>query len=112
MSAWTIDDLRRLDWKYTEEGIVVHQRTFRTAMELFGSGFVMGVVRNSDVKSIDGACVASPRGATDGPQPHRPGKLACKRHLILNRRGVPLALSVTGANRHDSMVVVAVQSSL
>jgi hypothetical protein len=52
MTAWTLDDLRRLDLKYAEEGIHVHQRPFRAAMELLGSNFVMGVGGNPEVKRI------------------------------------------------------------
>lgn len=52
MTAWTLDDLRRLDLKYAEEGIHVHQRPFRAAMELLGSNFVMGVGGNPEVKPI------------------------------------------------------------
>ncbi|WP_159876103.1 hypothetical protein [Aquitalea denitrificans] len=58
MSAWTLNDLRRLDRKYAEEGIVVHQRPFRAAMELLGSGFVMSAVGNPDVKRIMDAYAA------------------------------------------------------
>ncbi|WP_424948500.1 IS5 family transposase [Crenobacter luteus] len=53
---------------------------------------------------IDGASVASPPGGAEtGRNPTDRGKLGSKRHLIVDRRGVPLALSVTGANRHDSI---------
>ena len=52
MTAWTLDDLRRLDLKYAEEGVHVHQRPFRAAMELLGSNFVMGVGGNPEVKRI------------------------------------------------------------
>ncbi|WP_435382758.1 IS5 family transposase [Crenobacter oryzisoli] len=54
--------------------------------------------------SIDGASVASPGGQETGPNPTDRGKLGSKRHIIVDRRGIPLALSITGANRHDSMV--------
>ncbi|BCM04298.1 hypothetical protein MAFF301560_36850 (plasmid) [Ralstonia solanacearum] len=59
--------------------------------------------------SIDSATVASPPGASKqtGPNPTDRGKLDSKRHLAVDRRGVPLALSVTGANRHDSVVFEA-----
>ncbi|OLZ81771.1 transposase, partial [Chromobacterium violaceum] len=32
------------------------------------------------------------------------GKCGSKRHIIVDRRGLPLALCITGANRHDSIV--------
>ncbi|UXN00465.1 IS5 family transposase [Xanthomonas hortorum pv. pelargonii] len=53
--------------------------------------------------SLDAASVASP-GAPTGPNPTDRGKLGSKRHLIVDRNGVPLAVCVTGANRHDSVV--------
>lgn len=52
MTTWTIDDLRRLDLKYAEDGVHIHQRPFRAAMELLGSNFVMGVGGNPDVQRI------------------------------------------------------------
>nr|WP_115648355.1 IS5 family transposase [Chromobacterium violaceum] len=55
--------------------------------------------------SIDGASVAKPPGGQQtGPNPTDRGKLGSKRHIVVDRRGLPLALCVTGANRHDSMV--------
>ncbi|MCG8996165.1 IS5 family transposase [Laribacter hongkongensis] len=60
--------------------------------------------------SIDEASVASPPpgGARKpGPNPTDRGKSDSKRHIIVDRRSVPLALSVTGADRHDSMAFEA-----
>ncbi|MGB5786948.1 MAG: IS5 family transposase [Stenotrophomonas geniculata] len=55
--------------------------------------------------SLDAASVASPPGgAYTGPNPTDRGKLGSKRHLIVDRNGVPLAFCVIGANRHDSVV--------
>lgn len=45
-----------------------------------------------------------PGGAYAGPNPTDRGKLGSKRHLIVDRNGVPLAFCVTGANQHDSVV--------
>jgi transposase len=39
-----------------------------------------------------------------GPNPTDRGKPGTKRHLIVDRQGIPLATLLTGANRHDSMV--------
>lgn len=50
-------------------------------------------------------CFQPPGGEETGPNPTDRGKLGSKRHLIVDRRGLPLALDVTGANRHDSMVL-------
>ncbi|MCF1470114.1 hypothetical protein FS764_24950 [Agrobacterium vitis] len=68
MTAWTLDELRRLDLKYAEEGIHVHQRPFRAAMELLGSNFVMGVGGNPDVKRImDAYAAMMPEVTTSWP---------------------------------------------
>ena len=52
MPTWTLDDLRRLDMKFAEEGIHLHQRPFRAAMELLGNAFVMGPGGNPEVKRV------------------------------------------------------------
>ena len=39
-----------------------------------------------------------------GPNPTDRGKGGTKRHLITDRHGIPLAVRLTGANRHDSLV--------
>lgn len=39
-----------------------------------------------------------------GPNPTDRGKPGTKRHLIVDRQGIPLTSLLTGANRHDSMV--------
>ncbi len=54
--------------------------------------------------SIDGASVASPRGGQEtGPNPTDRSKLGSKRHVLTDAWGVPLAVLVSGADRHDSM---------
>ena len=58
MSTWIFDDLRRLDLKYAEEGVHVHQRPFRAAMELLGSNFVLGSGGNPEVRRIMDAYAA------------------------------------------------------
>ncbi|HCV70856.1 MAG TPA: hypothetical protein DHE23_03855 [Agrobacterium sp.] len=52
MSSWTLDDLRRLDLKYAEEGIHIHQRPFRAATEILGPTFVLGAAENPEVMRI------------------------------------------------------------
>jgi transposase len=39
-----------------------------------------------------------------GPNPTDRGKPGTKRHVVADRRGIPLAKLLTGANRHDSTV--------
>ena len=43
------------------------------------------------------------RGAETGPNPTDRGRPGTKRHLITDRRGIPLGFLLTGANVHDSM---------
>jgi IS5 family transposase len=38
-----------------------------------------------------------------GPNPTDRGKLGTKRHLVVDRQGIPLVVGVTAANRHDSI---------
>ncbi len=60
-------------------------------------------------KSIGGARASTlqacpaPGGQETGPNPTDRGKLGSKRHIIVDTQGIPLAITVTGANRHDSM---------
>jgi transposase len=39
-----------------------------------------------------------------GPNPTDRGKGGTKRHVVTDRRGIPLAARITGANRHESVV--------
>nr|WP_157463820.1 IS5 family transposase [Deinococcus pimensis] len=58
--------------------------------------------------SLDSASVrALKRGDLTGRNPTDRGKLGTKRHLIVDRHGLPLALLLTGANTHDSMMFEA-----
>ncbi len=45
------------------------------------------------------------RGDQTGPNPTDRAKSGCKRHVLTDRRGVPLALEITGANVHDKWLV-------
>ena len=44
-------------------------------------------------------------GAETGPNPTDRGKPDTKRHLVTDRQGTPLGLTLSGANRHDSMML-------
>ncbi|WP_407973045.1 IS5 family transposase [Burkholderia pyrrocinia] len=59
--------------------------------------------------SLGGASVSSPGGPGSRPQPDRSGKHGSKRHIAVDTHGIPLAVTVTGANRHDS---IAFESTL
>jgi hypothetical protein len=68
MTAWTLEDLRRLDLKYAEEDIHVHQRPFRAAMELLGSNFVIGVSGPPEINQImDAYAAMMPEVSTSWP---------------------------------------------
>jgi transposase len=43
------------------------------------------------------------RGEIIGPNPTDRGKPGSKRHLVVDRRGIPLAVMLSGANEHDSL---------
>ena len=52
---------------------------------------------------VDSCSVRAVFGETKtGPNPTDRAKRASKRHVICDGRGVPLAVRLTGANRHDS----------
>lgn len=45
-------------------------------------------------------------GEATGPNPTNRGKQGTKRHVVVERPGIPLAVLLTGANRHESQVLV------
>ncbi|MEV0123337.1 IS5 family transposase [Streptomyces sp. NPDC050703] len=55
--------------------------------------------------SIDSVSVRAAKGPLTGPNPADRGKSGSKVHLITDRNGVPLSLSlsISGANMHDSL---------
>lgn len=56
--------------------------------------------------SLDSASVPAPAGGeATGKDPTNRGKLGMKRHLVVDRQGVPLAVTISGANVHDSMAL-------
>jgi len=44
-------------------------------------------------------------GAEIGPNPTDRGKAGTKRHLVVDRRGTPLGVRLSPANRHDSLML-------
>jgi putative transposase len=60
-------------------------------------------------QAIDSKSVAAPLGGEKtGPNPTDRGKLGSKRHILVDGRGAPLALVVSGANAHDKTCALAV----
>ena len=55
---------------------------------------------------MDSSTVKAPFAqAAVGPAPTDRGKQGTKRSVLCDRRGLPLALSIERANRHDSKVL-------
>jgi transposase len=52
------------------------------------------------------------RGELTGPNPTDRAKRGTKYHLLVDRTGLPLNLAVSGANRHDSMLVEPILDSM
>ena len=44
-------------------------------------------------------------GALTGPNPVDRGKLGSKYHLLVDGRGIPLAVALSAANTHDSLLL-------
>lgn len=64
-------------------------------------------------QSIDGAMTKAPLGGgATGPNPTDRGKKGTKRHLLTETAGLPIGLTVTGANVHDIKQVEAVFDSI
>lgn len=58
-------------------------------------------------QAIDSAMTKAPLGGeATGKNPTDRGKSGTKRHVVCDQRGAPLALVVTGANRHDKRVAL------
>jgi len=56
---------------------------------------------------VDSASVPSPLGGQHtGPNPIDRGKLGCKHHLLVDQRGLPLVASMSGAQIHDSRMLI------
>ena len=54
--------------------------------------------------SLDSASVPAKRGARVGKNPTDRSKPGSKRHIVADRKGIPLAVVLTAANVHDSKV--------
>lgn len=57
-------------------------------------------------QAIDSKSCPAPLGGTDtGPSPTDRGKRGSKVHILVDERGAPLAVDLTGANQHDKWSV-------
>jgi len=60
-------------------------------------------------QAIDSKSVAAPLGGEQtGKNPTDRGKLGTKRHILVDGRGAPLAIVLSGANAHDKTCAIAV----
>ncbi|WP_091216539.1 IS5 family transposase [Geodermatophilus siccatus] len=55
--------------------------------------------------NLDSVSVRAKGGELTGPNPTDRGKAGSKYHLLVDAHGLPLNVLVSGANRHDSMLV-------
>jgi transposase len=55
--------------------------------------------------SLDSASVPPPGGEATGKDPTNRGKLGTKRHIVVDRNGVPLAVTISASNVHDSKML-------
>ncbi|TFL16195.1 IS5 family transposase [Jannaschia formosa] len=96
MTCW-----RRLrDWQQAG----VWDRLHRTLLERLHRSGELDWGRTA----LDSQSTAAKKGgAATGPNPTDRGKPGTKRHTVTDARGTPLGLTLTGANRHDSMALAA-----
>jgi putative transposase len=52
-------------------------------------------------------CLPPLGGSETGPDPTNRGKLGTKRHILSDRRGAPLSVVISAANRHDMKLAAA-----
>lgn len=95
----TVYDRFRL-WEAQGFFLRVWQAGLHTYDELQGIGW--------DWQSLDSSTVKAPFAqAAVGPAPTDRGKQGTKRSVLCDRRGIPLAMVIEGANRHDMKLVAA-----
>ena len=61
---------------------------------------------------VDSSSIAAKKGGRHGPNPTDRGKPGTKRHMVTDRRGIPLAVRLTGANVHDSTVLAEILDAI
>nr|CAA53585.1 unnamed protein product [Leifsonia xyli subsp. cynodontis] len=66
------------------------------------------------VKNLPGLrkCPGEKGGDLTGPNPTDRGKRGTKYHVLTDRNGLPLHVEISGANRHDSMLVEPVLDNI
>ncbi|MFD0487329.1 IS5 family transposase [Saccharopolyspora spinosporotrichia] len=61
---------------------------------------------------VDGSHVRALKGAATGPSPVDRARTGTKHHVITDAGGIPLAVTVTGGNRHDSTQLIPLVEAL
>src|SRR4051794_32136283 len=95
-SSWTC-------WRRMREWSAagVFDRSHRAILDQLGEHGALNWSR----ASLDGVRVRANRGELTGPNPTDRGKRGTKYHLLVDATGLPLNIAVSGANRHDSMLI-------
>jgi len=66
-----------------------------------------------DRTSVDAVGVPAPAGGDHaGRNPTDRGKLGCKNHLLVDQRGLPLVARISGAQVHDSRLLIPLVESV
>ena len=66
-----------------------------------------------DRASVDAASLPAPAGGEHtGRNPTDRGKLGCKHHLLVDQRGLPRVALISGAQVHDSRVLIPLVQSI
>lgn len=80
----------------------VSQGVFQQAWQVLLERYDELVGIDWEWQAVDTKMFPAPLGGQEtGPNPTDRGKSGTKRHLLVDRRGIPLSLLLTGANRHD-----------
>ncbi len=90
MTCW-----RRLrDWQKAGVWSKIHQVLLSELRGADQIDFSRALVDSGSIRAVQG-------GAETGPNPTDRGKAGTKHHVLTDARGIPLAVQITGANRHD-----------
>ena len=95
MTCW-----RRLrDWQELEVWDRLHRLLLDALRKAGRLDLSLAVVDSTTSRAVGG-------GGETGPNPTDRRKPGTKQHLVVDRNGVPLAIRVTGANRHDVTQII------
>jgi transposase len=87
--VWDLIHFALLDWRARDDQI----------------DWSRAVIDSCSIRAVNG-------GDQTGPNPTDRARRGSKRHLICDGRGVPLAVRLTGANRHDSQEALSLVDTI